>query len=446
MKTQIIVNNKAQLVNPDLRTKKYIQKVFTIENPKFEEAEKYGRYTGDIDEYIYLYEDTESGIIFPRGWTRNALKLLQDKGIEPEIVDNRRALEPIEFKFRGMLRDYQQKAVQDVIKRGFGVLGAPTGSGKTIMALKIIAVRKQPTLILVHSRELLNQWRDQIRKFLDVTPGLIGDGKYNIGPVTVAVVNTAKKHLDELPGYFGHIIVDECHRTPSTMFTEVVTAFDAYFMLGLSATTYRRDKLTKLIYFTLGDKVHEVDQEELQENGDILAPKVIKRETDFYYPYADDYQEMLTALTEDKDRNQQIVNDVVSESTRGVALIVSDRVAHCAELAKMLDHRGICTELLTGQTKRAERERIVQEVQAGKIQALVSTVQLLGEGFDCENLSTLFLTTPVRFKGRLMQVIGRILRPADDKSPKVYDYVDSLVGVLRSQAKSREYALAEIES
>ena len=444
MKTKLIVTNKAQLVNPDLGTRKYIQKVFTIENPKFEEAEKYGRYTGNLEEFIYLYEDTQDGIIFPRGYARNAIKLLQDKGTEPEIVDNRRSLEPIGFEFQGTLRDYQQKAVEDVIKRGFGVLGAPTGSGKTVMALKVIADRAQPTLVLVHTKELLYQWRDKIRGFLNVEPGLIGDGKYNIGPVTVAVVNTAKKHLNELPQYFGHLVVDECHRTPSTMFTDVVTAFDCQFMLGLSATTYRRDKLTKLIFFTLGDKTHEVDQAALKQDGAILTPEVITRETDFCYSYADDYPQMLTALTEDKDRNQQIVDDVISETTQGICLVVSDRVSHCAELARLLDNAGLSVELLTGQTKQAERTRIVQEVQGGNVDALVATIQLLGEGFDCENLTSLFLTTPIKFKGRLLQVIGRILRPADGKRPKVFDYIDKEVGVLRAQAKSRENALAEI--
>jgi superfamily II DNA or RNA helicase len=217
-------------------------------------------------------------------------------------------------------------------------------------------------------------------------------------------------------------------------------------MLGLSATPYRRDGLGKLVFLTLGDRVHQVDADELKANGAVLAPEVVRRETAFLYRYKDDYQSLLTALTEDRARNRQIVEDVAQQagSEAETCLVVSDRVAHCETLAAMLQDRGAEVRVLTGQTPRTEREAIVAEVQAGQVQVLISTLQLLGEGFDCAGLSCLFLATPIRFKGRLLQVIGRILRPADAKRPKVFDYQDSQVGVLRAQARARGQALAEV--
>jgi len=103
----------------------------------------------------------------------------------------------------------------------------------------------------VHSKELLYQWANQVNKFLGIEAGLIGDGKYVIAPVTIGIVNSVKKHIDELPQHFGHLLVDECHRVPASLFTDVVTSFDSKYSLGLSATAYRRENiLTKLIFFT----------------------------------------------------------------------------------------------------------------------------------------------------------------------------------------------------
>jgi superfamily II DNA or RNA helicase len=372
--------------------------------------------------------------------------MLARHGVKPKIEDRRRLLQPIDIMFQGKLRGYQIQAVHEVIKRDFGVLDAATGSGKTVMALAVIAERRQPTLVLVHSKELLNQWADRIRSFLGVEPGLIGDGKYDVQPVTVGIVNTVKKHLDSLPEHFGHIVVDEAHRTPATMFTEAVQAFDSKYMLGLTATPYRRDGLTKLIYITLGDRVHSVDKDLLRVTGAVMSPEIIRRETAFRYNYNDDYTRMISNLTQDQDRNRQIAADVIRQvrSRAGTALVVSDRVAHCEALEELIRAAGPRIQVLTGQCSKAAREAIVNAVQAGETDVLISTVQLLGEGFDCSGLSSLFLATPIKFKGRVLQVVGRILRPQDGKRPVVYDYVDRRVGVLKAQSKSRARALQEV--
>jgi len=447
MCVQMIVNNRIELFN--VRQEDIlcgIKKTMTLSNPAYQQAVQYGRYADHLDPFIELWKEIPGGVAVPRGWGVHCLDLLRRHGIEPEIIDNKRVLPPVDLNFQGTLRDYQEQAVAEVLRRHFGVLEAATGSGKTVMALAVIAERRQPTLILVHNKELLHQWAERIRSFLGIEPGLIGDGKYDVQPVTVAIVNTARKHLEELPQYFGHIVVDEAHRTPATMFTETVQAFDSKYMLGLSATPYRRDGLTKLIYITLGDQAHRVDPDLLKANGAVLSPEVIRRETAFRYHYQDDYPRMISNLTQDQDRNRQIAADVIRQvrSRTGTALVVSDRVAHCEALEQLISAAGSKVQVLTGSASKAEREAIVQAVQAGKADVLISTVQLLGEGFDCSGLSSLFLATPIKFKGRLLQVIGRILRPQDGKRPVVYDYVDQRVGVLKAQAKSRGKALKEI--
>jgi len=415
----------------------------TIDNPKYRDAKKYARWIGkNLPRKLYFFEMDADNIRFPRGFVVEAIGLcLKHMGQKPRIVDQRRRLPDIDLAFSGQLRPYQEQAVQDVLKHHFGVLVAGTGSGKTVMALAVVAARRQPTLILLHNKELLYQWATRVEEFLGQTPGLVGDGHYDIRPVTVAIVNTARKHLDELPAQFGQIIVDECHRVPASLFTDVVRAFDCMYSLGLSATAYRReDGLTPLIYLYMGENKHKVESRHLEEVGAVLRPEFVQRPTGFHYSFRGDYQALMTALTADEERNRQIAFDVVREApkTRGTVLVVSDRVAHCERLAELVREGGLEVAVLTGRVAAEERTSIVEAVRQGRVAVLISTLQLVGEGFDVAGLSTLFLTTPIKFTGRLRQVIGRILRPAAGKLPKVIDYVDENIGVLRTSARIRQ--------
>lgn len=356
-----------------------------------------------------------------------------------------RTLPQVDFNFRGELRDYQQQALDDILKRDFGTVSAPTGSGKTVIALAAIAARMQPALIVVHTRELAEQWIDRIETFLGVPAGevgVVGNGRRVIGErVTVALVQSLYKVADQVAPHVGHLILDECHRAPSRTFTEAATAFDCRYMLGLSATPWRRDGLSRLIFWHLGDVVHKIDKTPLIESGSILQAEVIVRETDFR-PTVDpseQYSTMLSELTQDPARNRLIVTDVVEESRNGggVCLVLSDRKAHCEALRDLLASRGVSAHLLTGALKAKDRQTVVHDLAEGKVKVLVATGQLIGEGFDCRGLSTLFLACPIRFSGRLLQYLGRVLRPAPGKDKaRVYDYVDP-VGVLRNAARAR---------
>lgn len=316
------------------------------------------------------------------------------------------------------------------------------------MALAAVCRRKQPTIVIVHTKELLYQWRDRIGEFIGVEAGLVGDGKYSVEPLTVAIVNSARKRTHELAPHFGQLIVDECHRVPATLFTDVVSQFDSYFLLGLSATAFRSDEgMTRLIYYFMGERVHTVDPMQLQVSGAVLKPKIIRRTTEFNYGYRGDYQALITALTKHQGRNRQIADDIIAwvqSDPTSTALVVSDRVSHCRVFVELLEKHSIAVALLTGQVVAEKRSEIVADVQSGKVQVLVATLQLISEGFDCSGLSSLFLTTPITFEGRLVQVIGRILRPALNKVPVVYDYVDDQVAALRRSATARQKVLARL--
>lgn len=446
----LTVSHDCLLTEIDFQFEKALKERLTIDNPEYLSAKKYGRWIGKkLKPTLKYYEIVPNGIRFPRGFANQAVLLGRELGRgDPQIVDDRRLLDEVDFEFLGDLRPYQAEAVQLVLKRSFGVLEAGTGSGKTVMALNIIAARKQPTIVIVHTKELFYQWRDRAEQFLGCEVGLVGDGKFSVKPFTVAIVNTARKRVAELVPHFGHLVVDECHRVPAGLFTDVVSKFDCTYLLGLSATAFRRDDgLTRLIYYFMGDRLHKVDQEELQSTGAVLKPEHIQIETGFTYGYTGKYHSLMKALTEHEGRNRKIVDDVVrtvQNDPEGIALVVSDRVGHCQLLADLIRSHEINVEVLTGKIQADQRAEIVADVQAGKVQVLVATLQLISEGFDCPGLSTLFLTTPITFEGRLLQVIGRIMRPAAGKQPRVFDYVDASIAPLNRSARGRKKVLASL--
>jgi superfamily II DNA or RNA helicase len=423
-----------------------IRDTFTIENPRWLDNDKMSRWNGGTDHWLTFYENYPDRLTIPRGAMGLVLFFCKELGIRPEVIDNRRTFPGVDFSFTGNLKGYQQSTMVDILDRDFGFLQAPTGSGKTVMALSIISERRQPTLIIVHSKELLNQWIERIEQFLGIPReeiGIIGNGKMKIGKrITVGIINSIYPIAEEIREHIGHLVIDECHRCPSRTFTEAVTSFDCKFMLGLSATPWRRDGLTKLIGWHLGRKI-EVKKSELSENDIIQSVEVVIRETDFVtnYDASEEYSQMLSELTEDNNRNHLIVGDILEETSNdgGVCLVLSDRKEHCHALQDMLSKQGLSADVLTGSVCNGERKAIVERLNAGTIKVLIATGQLIGEGFDCKELSTLFLVTPIKFDGRLTQYLGRVLRPAPGKDKaKVHDYCDVHVGVLAASARARQ--------
>lgn len=439
-KLALTVNNECLLKGAPPALVARLKKKLTLPNPKYSDAVRYSRWVGkNLPKKLYFFTTKGSDLAFPRGYARHALDLCHEHGLSPEIIDQRLQLDPIPLTFHGKLRPYQKTATMAMLKRDFGVLQAATGSGKTIMATSMIASRQQPALILVHTRELLHQWHQQLSQFLRLEAGLIGDGHYQPGPVTVGLIHSVRKHLNDLPARFGHIVIDEAHRTPSSMFTEIIRQFHCRYMLGLTATPFRRDGLTEIIHWYTGDLVHLISQKELNRQGAVLKPEIIKQPTSFKFRYRGDYQKLLKALTSDEDRNEMIADNVADEikNNGGTALVVSDRVGHCLTLLGLLEKRGLNVGLLTGGVAKENRERIVHQVQENELDGLISTIQLIGEGFDCAGLSSLFMATPIKFSGRLTQVLGRILRPQKDKTARVYDYLDP-VKVLEKSSRARQ--------
>ncbi len=435
-----LIGNKIKLSGLNPGTKGQVKQQLTMPNPQYADAEKAGRWTGNIDRYLYFYREYSGGIEVPRGFAGRAYQICQGEGIT--VVDNRVEVS-VDFQFHGTLKPFQVEAVDAMLSHDHGVLESGTGSGKTVMALAMIAVRKQRTLIIVHTKELLHQWIDRIESFLAIPAdevGQIGGGKFSLGDkITVGMVQTLCKRVDDVRGQFGFVVTDECHRAPSKTFTDVVSAMDAKYLLGLSATAYRRDGLGRVIFLYLGDRRHQVDKAELVNLGHLCNALVVWHQTDFdtCLDPSTEYSAMLSELTQDPARNRQICRDVAGDSCQGIKLVLSDRKAHCHELADILKREhGINAAILTGGLSRRQREEVSRQIDSSTVKTLICTGQLIGEGYDLPALETLFLATPIKFSGRLIQYIGRVLRPSPGKDGAlIHDYYDVRVGVLEHGAR-----------
>lgn len=411
-----------------LEVREQIKTQLTIPNPAYVEARKHGRYTGDIPASLTYYQQLPDGTLtLPRGTARMLSALFREYGLRPDCTDETRLAPPAAFEERVRLSSAQEQAVQTMLACRMGVLEAPAGSGKTVMAMTLIARRKQPTAFIVHTKELAAQAIDRASMMLGLDPdeiGMIGDGQCRIGDkLTVALVQTLAKGVPPNLLDVGHVVVDEAHHTPADTFSQVVARFPARYVLGLTATPYRRDGLEEVMGFYLGPVVARMEASDLQDR--LVRPTVTKIDTGIA-PDGDTFTEVVSDLVANAERNERIVGDVYKAAQRGRrCLILSDRIEHVEDLARLLQGRGIAADALHGKVSGKERISIVTALINGELEAVAATCSLIGEGFDCPRLDTLFLATPVSFSGRVEQYLGRISRTAPGKvDAVVYDYCD----------------------
>ena len=441
---KIILDSHLILEKPiERNVLEFFKKEHTFTNPQWTDTVKRGGSTWGVKKFIQAYFEDNQYLILPRGRYRYILNYIKRNNINYKLEDKRREV-PVDKKlvFTGKLRNYQKEAIEKYIKHSFGIIQAPCGSGKTIAGMKIIELRQQNTLIIVHTKELMNQWLERLEQFMSFPKeytGIIGDGQKTINLITIGMVQTLINiPAEEIKNLFGFIIFEEIHHVACTTFTQVISKFDCKYMLGLSATPYRKDGLDKLIHYNIGNVVAEITDKDLIKAGVKITPVVITKDTNFRYDYKDsfDWVHMISELAKDEDRNNLIAGDIAYEAKNGnFCLILSERKKQIEILSYMLEQLGIKYSILTGSTKRNERKEILTDL---KTPVLFATKQIAGEGLDIPKLNRLFITTPVKWKGSLKQFIGRILRVCDGKEDaKIYDYVDKNIIALKGMYYSR---------
>lgn len=301
--------------------------------PSFSSKKKSGRSTYETTRYFKLIEETESEIFIPRGFIGKLLRFCKESQIEFEFLDNRKLEPPILFAFNAALRNHQLGAIEAVSKKDYGVIVAPPGSGKTVIGLKIIAAKKQPTIIIVHRKQLLEQWTERIEAFLGIPKrdiGVIGQGKTKIGKhITLATIQSLPKQIESVQNQFGIIIVDECHHVPAETFRNTIEKLDAYYLYGLTATPFRKYNDGKMIFTHLGEIIANLQPAEIEN---YKQAKIIVRNTELNVPYnskTDNFESLSKILVHDTARNKLILEDVKTELNQGKkAVIITERKEH----------------------------------------------------------------------------------------------------------------------
>ena len=423
-----------------------------FQNPAFYSAQAMRRSTFGIPRIVACAELLSHHIALPRG-CRDAMELLLgDLGIDLRLRDERNTGRPVETAFLGDLTPEQRSAADALLAHETGVLAATTAFGKTVVAASVIAARRTNALVLVHRRQLMEQWIARLGTFLDLPAsafGQVGGGKRNPGGIVdVGVIQSLvrKGEVDDIVADYGHLVVDECHHLSAVSFEAVACRAKAKFVLGLSATVTRKDGHHPIVFMQCGPVRYRASAR-AQARQRPFGHRVILRPTAFRMPDGPDgesppIQRVYASLAADENRNELIFNDVLHALEAGCSpILLTERKDHAQYFADRLGRFARNVLLLRGGMGTRQRREVMQrleDVSETEERILIATGRYIGEGFDDARLDTLFLAMPVSWRGTLAQYVGRLhrLHPAK-REVLVYDYVDDVVPTLRRMSAKR---------
>lgn len=421
-------------------------------NPEYVSRLRLGRHVGAVPEKICCLLEHANGLIeLPRGAAGLLRRRIKASGGTVSFEDRRTSLDAVGLAADVRLRPYQEEALE-WMRRGIqGYVVMPCGAGKTVTGVATIAAIDQPALIVVHTCDLLEQWRQTVRDLLNVEVGVVAEGKRTLGAITVATVQTLVRmpadELRALGAEFGCVVVDEAHHAPASTFQTVLAAMPARYRFGLTATPRREDGLSQLLRLTLGEQLFSVDYGGLVAGGYLQVPEIRYVYTSFEFDYGGvkDHQRCMAALTSDDARNATIADLAACEANDGHAvLVLSGRVEHCRRLGRLIRERCVDAKVLVGATGKGERQKILTEFRDGTVPVVVAST-LADEGLDVPRLDRIILAFPGRARSRTTQRLGRLMRLHPGKSaPILFDVVDASVTPLMRQFRERRRAYKKL--
>ena len=416
----------------------------TLHNPALHKHENLRLSNHATPRFIRCYVEDLEHLYLPRGLVEQATAIVDEAGSRLLITDERPEPDSLHLEFAGEFRTAQEGAVEVMAGPELGVLEAPPGTGKTVMACALIACHATPTLVLVDRKPLLAQWRERLATHLGIEAGQIGGGKQRPTKIVdIAMVQTVTRNerAAELLDGYGLVVIDECHHVPAPTVERAVRNLDARRWLGLTATPQRPDGLKDVMVMQFGPIRHRITQ----SASDIERRLQVHR-TELTIDDATDgltRGEVLAlinaALVEDDRRNDQICRDVADAVGAGRnGVVLSSRTEHVDVLAGRLSGLGLEPMVLYGSLKPAERRAVHERLAEDRRLLLVATDRYIGEGFDCPKLDTLFLAFPISARQRIIQYVGRILRDQPGKDvAEVHDYLDAGVPMLAAMYRRR---------
>ena len=353
--------------------------------------------------------------------------------------------EDINLEFQFKLRDNQMIPVNECLKAyknvGGGILSLGCGQGKTIIALYLIAQLKKKALVIVHKEFLLNQWVERINQALpEARIGRIQGKVYDVENKDIVIgmlqtLSMSKFSLDAFDS-FGHIVIDEAHRIPSQVFSRALNKFNSQYMIGLSATPTRKDGLTKVLKWYIGDMMYS---SKVANTTDVLVHRyIIDSDNLSYNNELTDYRgrpmmpRMINNITEFDKRTRIIINiikETLEEHIDRQILVLSDRKNHLNDIYQIVTKEAICSAgyYVGGMKKDALKA-------SESRQLILGTFAMANEGLDIETLNCLILASP---KSDVIQAVGRVLRKDHlEMKPKIVDMVD-IFSMFTNQAGKR---------
>lgn len=442
----------------------HLKRLAAFKNPEFYAKLGMRLPVYNLPRIISCSEITDDYLILPRGCEESAIDFLRENNVDVEIQDKANPGMPITVEFNGQLYSEQEHAIEELARHRCGTLYATTAFGKTVTAAAMIARKKVNTLILVHTKALLDQWRKCLSEYLitDFQPeeqpkgrgrrkkfqqfGALSSTENTLnGNIDIALLQSCINDNEVKPFVreYGMVIVDECHHAPAFNFERVLREVNARYVYGLTATPIRKDGHQPIIFMQCGE-IRYTSDPKVQQAQQSFRRLLIPRFTSHRNLNADgsNYAQILEELTENESRNKLILDDVASNLAEGrTPIILTARTAHVDILTKQC--RKICPNvirLVGNDSAKAKREVMsrLNDIPANEPLIVVATGKYVGEGFDLPRLDTLMLALPVSWKGLIAQYTGRLHRNYPGKNEtRIYDYIDLRVPVCDSMYRKR---------
>ena len=447
----------------------HLRRIASFRNPEFYSKQALRLSTYQTPRIITCADLTDEYLALPRGCEDAVTTLLKEKNVAYRFEDKTNHGRAISIHFNGELRENQQEAVNALATNNTGVLSATTAFGKTVAAIGLIAEHRVNTLILVHTKALLDQWAQRLEQFLviDNVP-VIEKGKHkkNLSPIGTLSSTGNKLHgiIDialmqscitdgEVKPFvkdYGLVIADECHHVSAVNFEQILKAVNARYVYGLTATPIRKDGHQPIIFMQCGPIRYNADARS-QMRDQTFQRLLVPRFTPFRPVSGEDlsFTKVAQQLAEDEYRNLFIVKDVIEALKDGRSpIILTSRTAHVEILANLLKpHCPNVITLVGSESSKEKRQKMeyLQSIPSTEPLVIVATGKYVGEGFDYARLDTLFLVSPVAWKGIVAQYAGRLHREFDGKEDvQIYDYIDIRVPVCESMYRKRLKGYASI--
>ena len=443
---EIIIKNQIYLKRNQLSKKliSFLREELNFYNSDYLVKKRLNKSTFNTDKFFNLINETDSEVMIPRGFSASLVQFCNKEKIPYKIVDKRTKKDFVEFVSKITLQEHQELALDKIREKDFGVIVSPPSSGKTVIGLEIIAEKRQPALIIVHRKQLFDQWIERIQNFLKIPKkeiGQIGNGKNKIGKhITIAMIQTLSKlhGYSEIYNSFGTVIIDECHHIPAKSFRKAIVNFNSFYLYGLTATPTRKNNDQKLIFVYIGNILHQVNQYDYLKEKNVKTEINIK-ETALFVPFdykIDKYETISKILVYDTQRNTLILTDIEQNAHRFKTILILSEKKEQVEILNLYLKDKYETITIHGDDSETIRKSKIEQIKQGHFKIVISTGQYFGEGVDISNLECLFIVYPFAFEGKLIQYIGRIQRSV--KPLVIFDYRDVKIDYFEKMFKQRK--------